>query len=310
MGWPSAGIPSLSEVWQEMDQVERSTPWDRKADKAFWRGLPNGYPVRVDLLDRVSTPSAATWSDVKSVEINNIPAAFEPPAGWTLPSSIPSHCAHKLLLSPEGNAYSGRLKYLLSCGGELDGEGVGAVTITHPLQWEQHFHVALNSDPVPVSIPSVIRTSSGPPTAVGLGWSSLFDDYEMTTTQNIVTLPGPLFDGLKETVRELRRDDAKARTIARNAARTMRHRYLTPAATVCYTRWALRAYGIAMAEGGYTPPGYASMTSEREGHRGNGQFVVRPGGGVRRPPGDETTEGDVEYGSWIVLGMPERPSTR
>lgn len=61
--------------------------------------------------------------------------------------------------------------------------------------------------------------------------------------QNIVELPENNWDSLPRTMDKLLRgDQAQAQRIADNAVRTMRDRYLTPAATACYWRRALVEY--------------------------------------------------------------------
>lgn len=47
-------------------------------------------------------------------------------------------CKNKYLLHTEGNAYSGRSKFLLGCG---------SAVIIHRLEWTQHFHPALITAP-------------------------------------------------------------------------------------------------------------------------------------------------------------------
>lgn len=60
--------------------------------------------------------------------------------------------------------------------------------------------------------------------------------------QNIVELAENNWDGMEETMDRLQDDDKFARRVADNAARTMRDRYLTPAATTCYWRRVLSEY--------------------------------------------------------------------
>jgi len=60
--------------------------------------------------------------------------------------------------------------------------------------------------------------------------------------QNMVQLPPGGWDGLPEQMEDLLKDDQLAQRIADNAVRTLRSRYLTPAATTCYWRRALAEY--------------------------------------------------------------------
>jgi hypothetical protein len=156
--------------------------------------------------------------------------------------------------------------------------------VAHKLVWTQHFHPALIGDP----------TSSD---------------------QNYVELPGPGFEGIEEAAYLLQESDGgaganvtanlsvlrghilgkkDAQDVARNAVRMFRHRYLSPAATMCYTRAALRSYAKVLNR--------SSWGSEP---------FVRPGQGVgpdtrkTRFTGDE--RGDVEVGIWRILGTPDWP---
>ncbi|KAM0751090.1 hypothetical protein T439DRAFT_325245 [Meredithblackwellia eburnea MCA 4105] len=119
------------------------------------------------------------------------------------------HCKYKYLAHTEGGggAYSGRLKYLLNCR---------SIAIAHELNSEQHFHTAFDTDP-------------------------------NSPNQNMIMLSGgSSWDGLEETITKLEEDPERAETIADNAWRTLHGRYLTPAATACYWRKALKAYASTM----------------------------------------------------------------
>lgn len=84
-----------------------------------------------------------------------------------------------------------------------------SVVISHLMEWTQHFHNAL--------------VFSGP-------------------DQNMVQLPHISWDELPEQMEDLLKNDKLAQRIADNAVRTLRGRYLTPAATTCYWRRALVEY--------------------------------------------------------------------
>jgi hypothetical protein len=162
--------------------------------------------------------------------------------------------------------------------------------VAHKLVWTQHFHPALISDPT-------------------------------SADQNFVELPGPGFAGLEEATKLLQESDGlsreklstltvsdeQARTIrketlgskrsqeiASNAVRILRNRYLSSAATMCYTRAALRAYAKVL--------NHKSWGAEP---------FVKPGQGVApdsrkgKLTGDE--RGDIEVGIWRLLGTPDWP---
>lgn len=268
-GWPEAQAPTHSEVVTLQNQVEEQYPWQRKTNRAFWRGFPNMYPIRKDLMDRtrpsshLPSNSPDAWSDVFATTFG----------GETGPEFRPlvtlqDHCQHKYLIHSEGNSYSGRSKYLLSCH---------AITIAHRMEWTQHFHPALISD------------ANSP-------------------LQNFIELPAFSFDGLEETVRALWHSDhdnavknataaqlartkyrtfdasrLTAKQVADNARDSLRDRYLTPAATACYYRAALRVYADllqfnpTLREGNGNAPGKMLGTSS-------------------------DARGDISYDSWIVVG--------
>ena len=173
-----------------------------------------------------------------------------------------------------------RFKYLLSCH---------SVTIAHPLQWTQHFHPALDSD------------SKSP-------------------KQNFVELKGPLFEGLEEEIKALREiddrgvgRDMKASTnsrnsplrIADNAQETLRDRYLTPAATMCYTRAALRAYASVQNTTTWPVDPFTEVNGPApQGGPGGG---VVPSAAKGKDLAAMGVKGDIEYGVWRLLGSVNWP---
>ena len=285
-GWPEAGIASFDEFLHLAQLQDHLVPWAQKADKILWRGLANGYPPRVDLLaksDPRTVPSAETWADVKQTSFHDVGAEFHP----LIP--MHEHCRHRYLVQTEGNSYSGRGKFLWSCN---------SVTVAHPLEWTQHFHPALNSDP-------------------------------SSREQNFVELPGPLFAGLEQATLALQRTagvpaDSDLRLnetvgglginppqrIAQNAVATLRNRYLTPAATNCYLRAALQAYrGVLNVD---TWPREDSAAAWDEGGvgilpKGAPGGGVAPGGGKGKDLAKVGVKGDIEYGVWRLSGSPDWP---
>jgi hypothetical protein len=162
-GWPEARVPSYSEVVDLNRQVEQEVGgWAGKDDRAFWRGFVNWYPIRHDLIDRTKAASALpashpdAWADVFQTTFGAQDSAEYKPL-----VALQDHCSRKYLIHSEGNSYSGRSRYLFSCH---------SVTIAHKMEWTQHFHPALVSDP-------------------------------LSPAQNYVQVTGPLFEGLEEVVR-------------------------------------------------------------------------------------------------------------
>ncbi|SAM81765.1 uncharacterized protein UBRO_03095 [Ustilago bromivora] len=283
IGWPEAGIASFEEFTHLAQLQDHLVPWHAKGDKALWRGLANGYAPRMDLLARTDprkVKGAEEWADVKQTSFHDVGEEFHP----LIP--MHEHCRHKYLIQTEGNSYSGRGKFLWICR---------SVTISHPLKWTQHFHPALNSNP-------------------------------QSPGQNFVELPGPLFSGLEETTRELQEWASypanqtlnlrgalgvnSPQKIADNAVETLRKRYLTPAATNCYLRAALKAYEGVLKKDTWPIEENAAAWDEGgvgilpQGGPGGG---VAPGGGKGKDLVKVGVKGDVEYGVWRLSGSPNWP---
>lgn len=283
-GWPETGIASFDEFAHLAQLQDHLYPWEKKGNKVLWRGLPNGYPPRMDLLaktDARTVSGAEEWADVKQTSFHDSGPDFAP----LIP--MHEHCRHKYLIQTEGNSYSGRGKFLWSCM---------SVTIAHPLAWTQHFHPALNSN-------------------------------SSSRQQNFIELPGPLFEGLEQTALELQQlsdvpstqdVDGKSaaiginspQRIAENAVESMRHRYLTPAATACYVRAALRAYASVLSVDTWPKEENAAAWDEDGNaivpHGGPGGGVA-PGGGRGKDLAKVGVKGDIEYGVWRISGSPNWP---
>ena len=284
-GWPEAGIASFDEFLHLAQLQDVLTPWEHKGDKILWRGLANGYLPRMDLLaktDPRKVKGAETWADVRQTSFHDVGEEFHP----LIP--MHEHCRHKFLAHTEGNSYSGRGKFLWSCK---------SVTVAHPMKWTQHFHPALNADAT-------------------------------SPQQNYVELPGPLFNRLEETTLQLQNTSHIPSTqdlpatakgvlrrnppqrIAENAVEALRHRYLTPAATNCYLRAALKAYASVLNVD--TWPREENAAAWDQGgvgilpHGGPGGGVA-PGGGKGKDLAKVGVKGDIEYGVWRLSGSPDWP---
>lgn len=267
IAWPEAGAGLYEDFIDLAAEVEKEYTWKKKYDKLFWRGWAGNYPNRRDMISRTSLkedPDRLSWSNVHETTFHNDVGDFYPIV------TLPNHCQHKYLIHTEGNSYSGRSKYLFSCK---------SITIAHPMEWTQHFHPALNAN-----------TSS--------------------PNQNYVQLPGPYFDRVEEAAKALQKADStwssskdahefigkqSPQQIGDNVIRIMRDRYLTPAATMCYLRAALREYAASLDVSSW----------ERDG------ITILPGQGVlpgtsRNAPMDKL-KGDIEERVWSLLGGPDWP---
>lgn len=291
-GWPEAQAPTYPEVVALQAATEEAYPWEAKADRAFWRGFPNFYPVRKDLMERTRAASHLppdhpdAWADIFATTFG----------GETGPEyrplvSLQDHCKHKYLVHSEGNSYSGRSKYLLSCH---------AITIAHKMEWTQHFHPALIPDPSSPAQNFVELPESG--TFAGLE-EVIRGLWESDNDPKAAASPGWFAKAMSPPVAALGK--LTARQIADNARDTLRDRYLTPAATSCYFRAALRAYASVQESSTWTSGDFRSQGPSP--HPGNGVPPPPPGGqGEAKHLGETGAVGDVSYDSWRILQMGDR----
>ncbi|KAK4055283.1 hypothetical protein OIV83_000566 [Microbotryomycetes sp. JL201] len=192
--WPEPRVLGWQDARRRAKAIDARTTWAEKADKLFWRGAYLAK-IREELRD---VAAGHDYSDIGEINWG---------AGAQGRIAMDDHCKYRYLASAEGNsAYSGRLKYLALCH---------SVVISHKMQWTQHFHNALNSDPA-------------------------------SPNQNIVILKDKGWKDLPQVMDELISDQARAQQIADNAVRTLRDRYLTPASVTCYWRRLLAEYATTM----------------------------------------------------------------
>ncbi|KAK0564369.1 hypothetical protein OC844_001758 [Tilletia horrida] len=203
---------SYKEFREKSAELEKQIGWEGKVNKLFWRGS-----IHVGTEDREAMLAAAKgypWNDAQPLDWSG--DRHE----WV---SMIDHCKWKFHGFPEGNTYSGRLRYLQHCR---------SVIVTHEPRWIQH-------------------------------WTHLYNANSSSPDQNIVFVPlpkdtkaakgdidkdpaavyGALWERLPEVMDELLRDDAKAKRIADNQWTFMRERYVSPASAACYWRKALKAFG-------------------------------------------------------------------
>ncbi|SPO37895.1 uncharacterized protein PSFLO_03372 [Pseudozyma flocculosa] len=311
-GWPEAGIASYEEFTRLIQKEEREYPWANKDDRAFWRGLANWYPVRKDLLSKTSLaldPGRASWADVRETSFHDKGDQFAP----IVP--MHEHCRRKYLIQSEGNSYSGRFKYLLACN---------SVSIAHPLEWTQHFHPALNSNNQ--SRQQNFVELSGP----------LFEGLE-DEVKRLQTLdrggaaraggnsPRRIAENAQRTLKERECRGASVATWPKLKRCGYRCRgslnadwrcssfhmargrydagYLTPAATMCYTRAALRAYASVLDVATW---GQDGVDLETGPHPLEGGGVVASGG-KGKDLAKLGAKGDIEYGVWRLSGSIDWP---
>ncbi|GAB4819248.1 hypothetical protein N2152v2_006294 [Parachlorella kessleri] len=134
--WVEARTPSWAEMQALLAASARDHTWEGRAPILLFRGAPMG-PTRAALADSMHHWAAAhNWHlDIKIREGIHSPQEFK---------SMFQHCAHKYLLHLEGNSYSGRLKYLLSCGAAVVWLGARDTNLTSAYH-EFYYHL-LNAD--------------------------------------------------------------------------------------------------------------------------------------------------------------------
>ena len=207
--WPEH-VGGYSDIRYRMEKIEQEFPWEKKTPRLLWRGS-----MAVGKADRESLMQAAaghSWNDVKAVDWGHPDTAI----------SMEEHCKWKFQGFPEGNTYSGRLRYLQNCK---------TVIVTHPPRWIQH-------------------------------WTHLYNADFNSPDQNIVIVPDPIGDAkgvivhegekemldrtwerLPEVMDALLKNDEKAKSIAENQWNFFRNRYISPASAACYWRKAIKGFG-------------------------------------------------------------------
>lgn len=124
--WPEH-VGAYKDYRRRAAKVEKDVGWDGKQNKLFWRGS-----MKVGTADRESMKQMSDghdWSDVKEVNWGG---------GASNAVTMEDHCRWKFHGFPEGNTYSGRLRYLQNCR---------VVIVTHPPRWIQHWTHLYNADP-------------------------------------------------------------------------------------------------------------------------------------------------------------------
>lgn len=91
--------------------------------------------------------------------------------------------------------------------------------------------------------------------------------------------------------------------VAVSAHRILHGRYLTPAATACYVRAAIRSYASAQTD---TPPSLRPGAGVAPGAGVPVRVGIAPGEGITEK-WEEKVHGDVSYETWLQLGQPKWP---
>ncbi|KAF2714065.1 hypothetical protein K504DRAFT_371475 [Pleomassaria siparia CBS 279.74] len=129
--WNYTHAPSWNSIRREIQDVEKSVPWEKKDPRVVWRGKVKMAKLRSELV-RISL--GKSWSDIKPVVINDAKDKHTKDV-----MNLRDFCGYKFTVQTEGTSYSGRLKYLQLCRSAM---------ITHPLEWQEfHTHLMRLSGP-------------------------------------------------------------------------------------------------------------------------------------------------------------------
>ncbi|KAJ5155187.1 hypothetical protein N7492_007990 [Penicillium capsulatum] len=124
--WPEARIGSYGDARRRIAAGD-TLSFEKKIPKLVWRGLPNAYQPRLDLIEQ---SKARNWSDVGIF-------IFGDETTEDKYLRIEDHCRYMFMAHTEGASYSGRGKYLLNCR---------SVLISHSLTWREIHHAAFIPD--------------------------------------------------------------------------------------------------------------------------------------------------------------------
>ncbi|KAF2243396.1 hypothetical protein BU26DRAFT_437108 [Trematosphaeria pertusa] len=241
--WPSPALGAMDDILNRIESVEKELAWDKKNDKAVWRGTPwfnpLGHPtLRQDLL---KAARGKEWADVAGFNMSNGMEA-------TNILQIEDFCRYKYVVYTEGVTYSGRLPYHQACGSVLLTPPLTYLTHTawlmRPIHADYllalfdqanktHESPAFNSPryrPPPALLPSV------------KGWREANAIYV-----------DPKFSNLESVILFLRSHPDVAKRIAQNQRdAVVMAGYLSTAAETCYWRGLIRGWAsVAKVDNGW-----------------------------------------------------------
>ncbi|KAH7393062.1 glycosyl transferase family 90-domain-containing protein [Pyrenochaeta sp. MPI-SDFR-AT-0127] len=236
--WPKANLGVIDDVLSRIDHVERDVKWEKKVDKAVWRGTPwfnpIGHPnLRKDLLKATKQKD---WADVE---------ALSTVSNATNSINIEDFCRFRYVVYTEGVTYSGRLPYHQACG---------SVLITAPVTWLTTSGLLLR----PIAAEELVRGFEQPvkkhvaiPKRTVLPLAGALPTVEKWQDANAIYVK-PDFSDLEDVVRFLRSWPEVARRIAQNQRDTVvGGGYLSLAAETCYWRALIRGWAAAAKVDGH-----------------------------------------------------------
>lgn len=236
--WPSPTLGTFDAALSRIASVEVTTPWEKKIDKAVWRGTPwfnpLGHPtLRQDLL---KATRHREWANVAALNTSKENAL-----------AIEDFCRYKYVVYTEGVTYSGRLPYHQACE---------SVLISAPLTYLTHTAWLMK----PIMAGDLIvafAKGGGDDTAPQVGEGNGREGVPLPLLQAVgdwrdanAIYVSPKFEDLEGVIMLLRARPDVARRIARNQRETVVERgYLGAAAEACYLRALVKAWAASTVAG-------------------------------------------------------------
>lgn len=244
----------MEEVLARIQKVEDKITWEKKIDKAVWRGTPWFNPVGRPTLrqDLLKAAKGKTWADIEAFNITT-------QGQRTNAIAIEDFCKYKYIVYTEGVTYSGRLPYHQACASVLLTPPLTYLTLT-----AQHLRPIYAEDLMAAfgqhernNIPAF----NGPPpsTALKSKLKPLLPTVSDWRLANTIYL-NPSFDNLEATVLFLQKNPDVAKHLARNQQDSViRTGHLSPAAETCYWRALIKGWAsVAVLD-----EGWGNNTGER-----------------------------------------------
>ncbi|PAN25758.1 hypothetical protein PAHAL_4G323500 [Panicum hallii] len=108
-GWPEVGIRPWTQMLEEVRQESERVRWPERQPYAFWKGNPEGYRIRHELLS-CNPSNGQEWN--ARIFTQNWNHAIQ---NGFKDSRIPKQCIYRYKVYVEGNAWSVSEKYILAC---------------------------------------------------------------------------------------------------------------------------------------------------------------------------------------------------
>ncbi|KAH7412163.1 glycosyl transferase family 90-domain-containing protein [Phaeosphaeria sp. MPI-PUGE-AT-0046c] len=230
--WPTKTLGDPSSILSRIEDIETSTAFTDKIDRAIWRGTPWFNPLgqpnlRKDLIS--ATRGQEEWADVAALNGSNALA-------------IEDFCRYRYVIYTEGVTYSGRLPYHQACG---------SVLITAPLTWRTTSALLMK----PIWAAELMGAEESQKAKKGaLKMVTRFEDANAIYVK-------PDFSDLNKLIGFLRDRVDVAETIARNQRdMVVTQGYLSSAAETCYWRSLIRAWGKSVV---VNEPEWADLKGEK-----------------------------------------------